>query len=294
MKIAITGGTGLIGSALCQRLEKAGHACLIISRTAGAGRIVWDPAKGEVDRDALIGVDAVVNLAGKNIGQRWSDATKREIRESRVEGTTLLARTLASLETKPAVLVSGSAIGYYGSQREGELTEDAASGEGFLAEVCQEWEAATAPAEEAGIRTVHLRTGVVLSPDGGALAKLLPPFKAGIGGPIGDGKMVMSWIALDDVAGLIYHAIKTEGLSGALNATAPNPVANAEFAKALGGVLGKPSAVPTPAFALKLAFGEMAEETILSSACVLPAKAQSSGYTFAYPDLKPALEHLLT
>ncbi|MDP0496632.1 MAG: TIGR01777 family oxidoreductase [Verrucomicrobiota bacterium JB024] len=294
MNIAIAGGTGLIGTALRASLEADGHTCLILSRSEGENTVLWDPAKGEIDAASLAGIDAAVNLAGRNVGSRWTESVKQEIRSSRVEGTSLLATTLAGLDPKPRVLINGSAIGYYGVKREGELTEDAPSGDGFLAEVCREWEAASSPAQEGDIRTVCLRTGVVLTPEGGALEKILTPFRTGLGGPVGDGKQWMSWIALDDVVGLIRFALEQTTLSGPLNVTAPEPVTNADFAHTLGEVLSKPSSIPAPAFALKLAFGQMAEETLLSSVKALPAKALAAGYVFRFPALKPALEHLLS
>ncbi|QYY37226.1 TIGR01777 family oxidoreductase [Ruficoccus sp. ZRK36] len=294
MKVAIAGGTGLIGKALQASLKADGHSCLVLSRSPEEGQIAWDPTSGEIDWEALNGVDAVVNLAGRNIASRWSESVKREIRESRVEGTALLARTLAQLDPKPRVFINASAIGYYGVTREEELTEEASAGGGFLAEVCREWEAAAEPAAAAGVRTVLLRNGVVLSPEGGALAKILTPFRAGLGGPVGDGKQWMSWIALDDVVGLIRFCIEHESIRGPVNVTAPAPVTNAELATTLGEVLDKPSSMPTPAFAIKLAFGQMADETLLSSVRVLPAKAEAAGYVFRFPALKPALEHLLS
>ncbi len=294
MKIAIAGGTGLIGTALRASLEADGHTCLTISRTPGENTVLWDPAAGQIDASALAGVDAVVNLAGRNIASRWTDSIKEEIRESRVAGTGLLARTLAGMQPQPRVFISASATGYYGIKHEEDLTEESSAGDGFLAAVCQEWEATAEPACAAGIRTVFLRNGVVLTPDGGALEKILTPFKAGLGGPIGDGKQWMSWIAIDDVVGLIRFCLDSDAVHGPLNATAPEPVTNGEFASTLGEVMDKPSAIPTPAFALKLAFGQMAEETLLSSARVLPAKAQAAGYVFQFPALKPALEHLLS
>ncbi|MGE9292225.1 MAG: TIGR01777 family oxidoreductase [Puniceicoccales bacterium] len=294
MKVAIAGGTGLIGKALQASLKADGHSCLVLSRAPEEGQVAWDPTSGEIDWEALNGVDAVVNLAGRNIASRWSESVKREIRESRVEGTALLARTSAQLDPKPRVFINASAIGYYGVTREEELIEEASAGGGFLADVCREWEAAAEPAAAAGVRTVLLRNGVVLSPEGGALAKILTPFRAGLGGPVGDGKQWMSWIALDDVVGLIRFCIEHESICGPVNATAPAPVTNAELATTLGEVLDKPSSMPTPAFAIKLAFGQMAEETLLSSVRVLPAKAEAAGYVFRFPALKPALEHLLS
>ncbi|MEM8549851.1 MAG: TIGR01777 family oxidoreductase [Verrucomicrobiota bacterium] len=294
MKVAIAGGTGLVGTALVQHLSQTGHTCLILSRQSGDGHIVWNPAKGVLDAAALEGVDAVVNLAGRNVGQRWSTALKREIRDSRVDGTRLIAEAMAQLNPRPQTLINASAIGYYGAQRQEALGESAAAGKGFLAEVTEAWEESTMAAEAAGIRVVKLRIGVVLSPAGGALAKMLPAFRAGLGGPLGDGQAVLSWIALDDLVRLIVFALEEPRVAGPVNAVAPNAVANAEFTRVLGDVLNRPAVIPAPAFALKLAFGEMANETLLSSLHVVPEKAQAAGFTFDFPDLKPALEHLLS
>ncbi|MEM9227173.1 MAG: TIGR01777 family oxidoreductase, partial [Verrucomicrobiota bacterium] len=247
-----------------------------------------------LDAATLEGVDAVVNLAGRNVGQRWTAALKREIRDSRVDGTRLIAETLAQLNTKPQTLVNASAIGFYGALRNEPLNETATAGKGFLAGVTEAWEEAAAAAEAAGIRVVKLRIGVVLSSAGGALAKMLPAFRAGVGGPLADGKALLSWIALDDLVRLIVYALEQPSISGPVNAVAPNAVANAEFTRILGEVLHRPAVIPAPAFALKLAFGEMANETLLSSLHVVPQKACESGFTFHFPDLKPALEHLLS
>jgi uncharacterized protein (TIGR01777 family) len=234
-----------------------------------------------------------VHLAGENIAERWTPAKKVQIRDSRVKGTELLSKTLAGLSSPPAVLVSASAVGYYGDRGEEPLTDDSAPGRGFLAEVCQAWEAATEPARERGIRVVRLRLGVVLSAAGGALAKMLPPFRLGLGGRLGSGRQYVSWIALGDVVGSIQHAIVTGGLQGATNAVAPRAVTNQEFTKTLGKVLARPTAIPLPAFAARLMFGEMADELLLASARVQPAKLLASGYQFRHPELEAALRHLL-
>jgi uncharacterized protein (TIGR01777 family) len=296
MKIAITGSTGLIGKALGPFLTTGGHAVTRLVRKQGrlaADEVRWDPAAGRVDAAALEGVDAVVHLAGESVAARWTPAKKAAIRDSRVEGTRLLATTLAGLSRRPKTLIAASAIGYYGNRGSTALEEDAASGGGFLAEVCREWEAAADAAREAGIRVVHMRIGVVLSPAGGVLASLLTPFRLGIGGIAGDGRQYMSWIALDDAVGAIHHALMTEDLSGPVNTVAPNPVTNLEFTKTLGAVLSRPTVLPLPAFAARLAFGEMGEELLLSSTRVLPARLVASGYPFRFPHLEEALRHLL-
>ena len=285
MKVLVTGATGLVGSTLIPFLTTGGHEVSPLRRPED-----WNPAKGVLDRAALEGYDAVVHLAGENIASgRWSDAQKERIRASRVDGTRLLSEALAGLEKKPQVLVSASAIGYYGDRGDEALRADSEPGSGFLADVCQAWEEATTPARDAGIRVVLLRTGVVLSPKGGALAKMLTPFKLGVGGVVGSGEQYMSWIEIDDLVGMILHALAEESVAGPVNAVAPNPVTNHEFTKTLGRVLGRPTVFPLPAFAAKLAMGEMAEELLLSSARVETA----TSYEFRYPELEPALRHLL-
>lgn len=293
MRILITGGTGLIGNALRVALEADGHTCLALSRTRGENHVYWNPKNGEIEAEKLHAVEAVVNLAGSNIACRWTASAKREIRESRVSATTLLCRTLASLSPRPRVLVSASAIGYYGIAPEGILHEDAPAADSFLASVCKEWEQATATATAAGIRTVLLRTGIVLTPEGGALKKMLPAFKAGGGGVLGDGKQWMSWIALDDLTALIRFSLLSESLQGPLNAVAPQAVTNADFSHTLGAVLGRPARLRIPPVMLKMMYGQMAEETLLSSARCSADKATASGFRFAFPSLEPALKHLL-
>jgi uncharacterized protein (TIGR01777 family) len=247
-----------------------------------------------VDPTHLEGLDAVVHLAGENIADgRWTDEKKRRIRESRVQGTRALCEALAQLENKPKVLVCASAIGYYGDRGETLVDENSSAGGGFLSDVCQEWEQATEPARKAGIRVVNLRIGVVLSPKGGALAKMLLPFQMGAGGNLGSGKQYMSFVALDDVVGAIYHALTTESLSGPVNAVAPNPVRNSEFTKALGKVLHRPTIAPVPAFGARLLFGEMADALLLSSTRVAPTRLLESGYKFQCPDIDSALRHVL-
>ena len=292
----MSGSTGLIGSALVPALRAAGHSVRRLVRAAPSdpGDIRWSPDAGVLDAPALEGLDAVVHLAGEDISSgTWTSAKKARIRDSRVAGTALLARALAALARPPAALVSASAVGYYGDRGDAVLTEDAPAGQGFLASVCRDWEAATAPASAAGIRVAHLRLGVVLSARGGALARMLGPFRMGMGGPVGGGRQYVSWIALDDAVGAILHALATPALSGAVNVSAPAPVTQGEFARALGRVLGRPSLVPVPAFTVKLMFGEMASETLLASQRMTPARLESWGYRFRWPDLEPALRHLL-
>ncbi len=295
-KIAITGSSGLVGSALIPLLETAGHEVVRLVRRPpqGPGEVRVDPAAGEIDDGALEGLDAVVHLAGENIAsRRWSDEQKKRIRDSRVGGTHALCDTLAGLERPPRCLVSASAVGFYGDRGAEVVDETSARGAGFLADVCAEWERATEPAEQAGIRVVHTRFGVILSPSGGALAKMLTPFKLGAGGVIGSGDQVMSWIDVDDVAGAILHALSHEDVRAATNVVAPNPVTNREFTKTLGRVLHRPTFVPMPAPAAKLAFGEMANELLLSGQRVKPAVLERTGYAFRYPRLEDSLRHLL-
>ena len=298
MDVAVTGSSGLIGSALRPALEAAGHRVLRLVRRGGGGpdTIAWDPQAGTIDAGGLEGVGGVVNLAGEGIGdKRWNDDQKARIKDSRVKGTTLLAETLAKLAQPPAVLVSGSAVDIYRDRGDEGITEDTpADDPGFLGEVCRAWEAATAPAEAAGIRVAHLRTGIVLSPNGGALKKMLLPFKAGLGGRMGSGRQWMSWIAIDDEVGAIVHLLGEGAPSGPVNATAPHPVTNAEFTKVLGAVFHRPTLMPLPAAALKLAVGaQMAEELLLTGQRVLPARLEASGYTFKAPELPGALKQLL-
>jgi hypothetical protein len=297
MKIAITGASGLVGTALRPLLTTGGHEAVPLSRgTRGTKHddAWWDPATGEVHGAALAGANAVVQLAGENVAAgRWTARQKRAIRDSRVGPTRRLAETLAKSPMRPDVFVAASAIGYYGNRGDAILTEDDTPGEGFLSDVCRAWEAATEPLAAAGTRVVHLRIGVVLSPRGGALAKMLTPFSLGAGGVIGSGDQYMSWIGIDDLVGMIYHALVTDSLSGPLNATAPNPVTNREFTETLGRVLERPTLVPVPALALRLAFGEMADALLLASTRVIPERALASGYRFRHERLEDALRHLL-
>ena len=294
MKVLVTGSTGFIGSALVSALTAAGHQVTrLVRKLAGAGEVRWDPAAGAIDTGGLEGHDAVVHLAGENIAGRWTAAKKQRIRESRVNGTRLLAEALAKLSRRPRALVCASAIGYYGDRGEEKLREGSPPGKGFLAEACVAWEAAAKPAADAGLRVVHLRIGVVLHPKGGALKQMLLPFKLGLGGVIGSGRQYMSWIALDDLIGIFQHALANDSLRGPANAVAPNPATNREFTKSLGQVLSRPTIFPMPAFAARLAFGEMADELLLASTRVEPARLAASGYSFAYPQLEAALRHLL-
>jgi uncharacterized protein len=296
MDIAITGSTGLIGKALIGRLEAGGHRAVPVVRSAGGdGNVIrWDPAAGTIDAAAFEGIDAVVHLAGEPIGaRRWNADVKRAIRDSRVDGTSLLSATLAGLTAPPAVLLSGSAIGIYGDRGNERLTETSPPGDGFLAGVTAEWEAATGPAEQAGIRVVHLRTGIVLSPEGGALAKQLPLFKFGLGGKLGSGRQYWSWISLDDEVAMIEWLLDAE-VAGPVNLTAPEPVTNAAFTDALGKALGRPTFLPVPSFGPKLVLGgELADELLFTSARVIPEVATTAGFGFAHPTIDAAFAALL-
>lgn len=295
MKILVTGSSGLVGSALVPFLTTGGHDVVRAVRSATDDRDVsWDPEAGSLKAEELEGFDGVVHLAGENIASgRWTDEKKRRIRESRVRGTQLLAETLAQLEKPPRVLVSASAIGFYGDRGAEELTEESPAGEGFLAHVCKEWEAATQPAKEKGMRVVHTRFGIILSPRGGALAKMLLPFKMGAGGILGDGRQYMSWITLDDVVGVLGHLLVTDTVAGPVNVVSPVPVTNHDFTKTLGRVLRRPTIVPLPGFAARLIFGEMADALLLASARVKPARLEESGYGFRHETLEAGLRHIL-
>jgi uncharacterized protein (TIGR01777 family) len=261
----------------------------------GEGELRWDPATDEIDAPSLEGVDAVVHLSGENLASgRWTESRKARFRHSRIGTTGLLARTLAKLQRPPRVLVSASAVGYYGSQEDRWLTESSPPGDDFLARLTADWEVAALPAAEAGIRVAHPRTGIVLSPEGGALAKMLLPFKSGLGGVVGPGTQYMSWVALDDVVGALHHALVDDTLKGPFNLVSPEPVTNREFTETLGDVLGRPTLVPVPAFALRLALGEeMARSTLLASNRAKPDKLLASGYSFRFPTLEGALRHVL-
>ncbi len=295
--VLVTGSRGLVGSALIPVLAARGDRIVRLVRAAsvsGPDEAAWDPAAGTIDAGRLDGVDAVIHLAGENISAgRWTPARKARIRESRVRGTRLLAETLARLRYPPRALLSASATGYYGDRGDEVLREDSPPGTGFLAEVCREWEAAAEPARRAGVRVVSMRAGVVLSPAGGMLARLLPVFRLGFGGPLGSGRQYLSWIAIDDVVGAVLHLLADEGTAGPVNLVAPVAVTNAEFTKALGRVLSRPTLLPVPAIVLRAAFGEMADGAILASARVEPARLAASGYRFRFSDAGAALRHLL-
>jgi len=296
MKVAITGASGFVGGALVPFLTTGGHEVVRLVRRAPRAKdeARWDPEAGEIDAAALEGVDAVVNLSGENLaGGRWTESRKALLRSSRLEPTRLLARTLAGLKRKPKVLVSTSAIGVYGSRGDAWVTEKDPPADDFLGRLSSDWEKAAAPAAEAGIRVVHPRIGMVLSPAGGALGKMLPPFRAGLGGVLGPGTQYMSWIAMDDLLGVIHHLLDRPDVAGPVNTVAPEPVTNAVFTKTLGRVLGRPTIAPAPAFALRLAFGEMADATLLSSTRVRPGRLLATGYRFRFPDLESALRHVL-
>lgn len=297
MKILISGSHGLVGKALVRSLVEDGHEVVRLIRrghTIGELQIEWHPNQGRIDAQQLEGFAAVVHLAGESIASgRWTGEKKRSIRDSRVKGTTLLSEAIAELSRPPAVFISASAIGYYGNRGDEELTETSPPGNDFLASVCVEWEAATRPAVEKGIRTVITRFGVILDRDGGALAKMLTPFRMGIGGRVGDGRQWMSWIALDDVINALKFLLLDSTVYGPVNIVAPNPVTNAEFTKTLGRVLSRPTFLPVPAFGARFAFGELADALLLSSQRVEPAVLTERGFAPYWPRLEPALQHLL-
>ncbi len=295
MKILVSGSHGLIGSAVVPALAARGDRVVRLVRAPTApspDQIIWDPGLGQIDASALEGLDAVIHLAGENIAGRWTAAKKARIRESRVRGTRAIAGALATLGRKPSVLVCASASGYYGDRGEEILVEDSEPGAGFLAEVCRAWEAAATPARDAGIRVVHLRSSVVLSVHGGALAGLLPVFRLGLGGRLGCGRQFMPWITLDDEVGAIVHALTRDDLRGPVNFVSPHPVMNRELTAALGRVLRRPALCAVPAPVLRLALGEVAGE-LLASQRVHPARLLAAGYAFRYPELETALHHLL-
>ena len=296
MDVAITGASGLIGSALAAALRARGDAVVTIGRGADAD-VRWDPMAGTIDAHSLDGVHAVVHLAGESLGEKkWTDEQKDKILESRVRGTELIATTIAELAVKPAVLVSGSAVGFYGDRGDEKLTEASAPPPpgNFLSDVCVAWEAAAATAEAAGIRTVLLRTGIVLSKHGGALGRMLLPFKLGLGGRIGSGRQYMSWISIDDEVGAILHAIGNEALHGPLDATGPEPVTNAEFTKALGAAVHRPTLLPTPLAPLKVVYGaELVQRVLVEGQRVLPAALEASGYEFRHTTIDAAFAAVL-
>jgi uncharacterized protein (TIGR01777 family) len=297
LTVAVSGATGLVGRALSEAvIDRRWNLKRLIRgpNSNAADEIAWNASTGVVHVEALRGVDAVVHLAGENIAEgRWTSAKKQRIRDSRVQGTAALCRSLAALPQRPRVLVCASAIGYYGDRGEQPLNECEQPGRGFLPEVCIEWERAARPAVEAGIRVVWLRIGIVLSPDGGALQKMLPPFRFGLGGKVSDGRQYWSWIALPDLVRAILFAVENGSLQGAVNAVAPQAVTNAEFTRVLGRVLRRPTPFPMPAFAARLALGEMADDLLLSSIRVVPEQLQRAGFEYEHPDLDGALRSLL-
>jgi len=297
MKVAVSGSHGLIGNALCNYLASSGHTVFRIVRgrsTGDSNSITWDPKAGTIDKEKLNGIDAVVHLAGENIASgRWTAEQKRKIKESRITGTSLIAKTISALAQKPEVVLSGSAIGYYGNRGDELLTEASNPGFGFLAEVCREWEDSMTPAAQAGIRVANLRTGVVLSPKAGALQKMLPIFKLGGGGIIGDGRQYMSWVSLDDELKAIEFLLTNRSIQGPVNLVAPNPVTNSEFTATLGRIVHRPTILPLPGFAAKIIMGEMAEELLLASQKCQPTKLLNSGFKFSYPKLEDALRQAL-
>jgi uncharacterized protein len=294
MKILITGASGLIGKALQESFIQRGHELLLASRkdSKNANEIKWDIENGFADPSKLEGVDAVVHLAGENVsgGLRWSDEKKKAIRDSRVLGTRNVVDAMAAMSEKPKVFIASSAIGFYGDRADEIMTEASSAGTTFLSEVSTAWEAESRRAEDLGVRTVLLRTGIVLAKEGGALAAMLTPFKFGVGGVVGSGKQWMSWISLEDMVGIINFAIDHENIRGAVNAVAPSPVTNDEFTKALGEVLYRPTFVPLPAFAVNMVFGEMGDALLLASTRVIPKRIEDAGYKFQYTDIRKAIE----
>jgi len=296
MRVLLTGSSGLVGRAVHSFLTTDGHKVVCLTRPRGPARdrqIQWDPGAGTIDTDELEDFDAVVHLAGETIVGRWTSEKKMRILESRVKGTRLLCESLAHLRDRPLVLVSASAIGFYGDRGDAVMTEESSAGSLFLSEVAKAWEAATEPARRNGIRVVNLRIGFVLSKAGGGLAAMLWPFKLGIGGRVGSGRQYLSWIAIDDVVGAISHAILSDTLRGPVNAVAPHPVTNREFTKTLGRILWRPTIFPLPVFAAHMVMGEMADNLLLASTRVEPARLLASGYEFRFPQLKGALRHIL-
>lgn len=296
MKVLISGSSGMVGAAVVRSLTEGGHDVLrlVRSQSAADDAVFWNPTAGELETDQLSDIDAVVHLAGENIAAgRWNAEKKARIRDSRVQGTRLLAEALAKLDQPPAVLVSASAIGYYGDRGNEVLDEASKPGTDFLADVCEAWETACAPAVERGIRVVNLRFGMILSPDGGALAKMLLPFKLGLGGKVGSGEQYYSWIGLNDAVRAVEYAIEISDLKGPLNVVAPRPVTNLEFTKTLGKLLSRPTLLPMPAFIARLAFGEMADALLLASTRVVPQQLLDAGFVFEHAKLADCLRALL-
>lgn len=294
LNILVSGASGPIGSALVSALTAAGHRVsrLVRRPPAGPGEVQWDPMQA-VPPEKVSGYDAVVHLSGESIASHWDQKKRQAIRDSRIISTRHVAQALAQCAAKPRVLITASAIGYYGNRGQEMLTENSTPGYNFLGMVCREWEKATEPAKEAGIRTVQLRIGIMLSLAGGALKQMVKPFRFGLGGIIGNGKQYWSWVAIEDVVGAMQHALTHEGLSGPVNVVSPNPVTNIEFTRAIAQVVRRPALFPLPPFAVRLFFGQMGEELMLASARVLPTKLEASGYKFRYPELKPALVDIL-
>jgi uncharacterized protein len=294
VKIAVAGASGFIGSALVPALEAAGHEVVRLVRREpqAPDELEWSPDAGTIDVAGLAGVEAFVGLSGENVGQRWTDKRKAEIRQSRVASAGVLARTAAGLDPRPAVFVSAGGTGIYGDRGDEILTEESSLGAGFLADVGRAWEAAAEPARAAGIRVVNFRHGIVLAREGGALARLLTPFKLGVGGRVGSGRQWWAWVALDDVVNA-YGFVLEKDISGPVNLTAPNPATNEQFVKALGRALGRPTVLPLPAVAVRIAFGEMGEAMLLEGQRVLPARLLDAGFEFAYPEIDAALERAL-
>lgn len=296
MKILISGSSGLIGRHLTSHLSDAGHEVIRLVRKKGdqEGTCFWDIKNQEIDSACLEGIDAAIHLAGESIGDsRWTAATKKRIMDSRVEGTRLLCQTLASLKGKPKTLISASAIGFYGHQPGVELTEEGALGSNFVADVCKNWEVETKYARDAGIRVVNMRIGIVLAPNGGPLHKMMTPFKFGAGGIIGNGKQYWSWVAIDDILGIVQFLLDNESISGPVNAVSPNAASNYEMTKTLGKVMHRPTILPLPGFAAKIVLGQMADELLLADAKVIPQKLQQAGYEFKSPELEATLTNLL-
>ncbi len=293
-RILVSGASGPIGSALVPFLQARGFAVTRLVRNSAAGedQVIWDPAR-PVPPEIVSGFDAVIHLSGETIVGRWTEAKKRRILQSRSQGTGHLAEAVAQAAQRPRVFISASAVGYYGNRGDEILREESPSGEGFAAEICRQWEGATQPASAAGIRTAQMRIGVVMSADGGALPKMITPFRLGLGGSLGSGRQWWSWVSVADVAGAIHHVLTHDSLQGPVNTVAPNPVTNAEFTSTLASVLHRPAIFPMPAFAVRLAFGEMGEELFLGSQRVEPARLAASGYQFQHPILKEALQEIL-